>query len=1119
MSTIRIGTTAFASITDALMAAKADSLILLGSGLFVPTSLAGSAAPRVTLKGAGPVNGTTLRNARVFDQGLDGGTLPLGFTIQDLRFDYTSGAQGAILLAPTATGLTLQNLALTGPHKGAVGAEGTYINLSGSKNSTLSGLDVSLSAQAGYDPLTGIGGGAFLLFAGGDNLQILNSRFQEGGYGNSMQVLFTGNARIVGNQFSGGGVTKQVSPNNPRSERFYNAGGLFSGNTLSAGAFFDFQFNRADPSAIWADYKNSHPAADGTFQLRTSLFNNSFTILSGGQGILIRSDAPAGVVQAMLSIRGNTFTNGVAIRSRLATPSELVFGPNTIDGHAFNQLRVGGDGHDQLNRATPSGLKRWLSGGGGNDQLYGTPGSFDAFVFAAPLNAQTNLDTIYGFETGGLLPDQLWLDRAIFFGLQSANGVLGAASFSANGQGAASTALPQITFNTTTGLVAFDPDGNGLLGATAFARLNGKESLSAQQIRLFGTAAVGPPPLLTISATSANQAEGNTGTTAFTFTVTRTGDTSGSSSALWSISGSGANPATAVDFGGAFPTGTISFAAGQTSQTLTVLVSGESTFEPEETFLVSLSSPAGASLNLAAASATGTIVNDDDPAAGLFTLSMLKDGPGGSSLSITPLITVGEACNGLVSGGSAYLPPGRLDGMGAYDNGDGTITLLVNHELGGSEGAPINLRGLNPNATGARISRFVIAKDGDNNPANGFQARVLQGGLAFDDVKSVDPAFAKGGLTRLCSANLSQPLQFGNGRGFVDRLSFCGEEGGQRRFFALAPTSADLHHLPALGRGGWESGVAVDTGSANTVALMLFDDTSGTANYLYLWVGTKDPSSGDLLRRNGIDASSGALYAWKAETINNQAGPNTVALNTAVAGHWERLGSGSEIAALSDASQLRALALSKGAMPFIRIEDGDVNPNTGKQVAFNTTGGSGADLYGNTNVIDLNHAFAADGSLRTSPDTSSLRVVVDADRLTGVARQSGVRNPDNIVWARNGKLYIQEDRAVPGGTADGQFGSQEASIWEVDPLIGSKQRWAQIDRSAVPSAYGQTDRQVADVGNWEPSGLIEVSHLFGAPAGTVFFSTVMAHNLTDGRIGGPTALVEGGQIQLIQTLA
>ena len=210
MSTIRIGTTAFASITDALMAAKADSLILLGSGLFVPTSLAGSAAPRVTLKGAGPVNGTTLRNARVFDQGLDGGTLPLGFTIQDLRFDYTSGAQGAILLAPTATGLTLQNLAFTGPHKGAVGAEGTYINLSGSKNSTLSGLDVSLSAQAGYDPLTGIGGGAFLLFAGGDNLQILNSRFQEGGYGNSMQVLFTGNARIVGTQFSGGGVTKQV---------------------------------------------------------------------------------------------------------------------------------------------------------------------------------------------------------------------------------------------------------------------------------------------------------------------------------------------------------------------------------------------------------------------------------------------------------------------------------------------------------------------------------------------------------------------------------------------------------------------------------------------------------------------------------------------------------------------------------------------------------------------------------------------------------------------------------------------------------------------------------------------------------------------------------------------
>ena len=238
--------------------------------------------------------------------------------------------------------------------------------------------------------------------------------------------------------------------------------------------------------------------------------------------------------------------------------------------------------------------------------------------------------------------------------------------------------------------------------------------------------------------------------------------------------------------------------------------------------------------------------------AGAHSPTMLKDVAGGSTLAITSLITNGEVTNGLAAGSSAYVAPGIFDGMGAYDNGDGTITLLVNHELGASDGYQMNVQGLNANVTGARISRFVIAKDIDGNAANGYQARVLSGGLAYDEVKSVDPTFAKTGFTRFCSANLSEPLQFGNGRGFVDRLYFAGEEGGAGRFFALDSTNADLHHLPALGRGGWESAVAVDTGNANTVALMLFDDTSGTANYLYLWVGSKEPASTDLLRRNEI---------------------------------------------------------------------------------------------------------------------------------------------------------------------------------------------------------------------------------------------------------------------------
>ena len=74
-----------------------------------------------------------------------------------------------------------------------------------------------------------------------------------------------------------------------------------------------------------------------------------------------------------------------------------------------------------------------------------------------------------------------------------------------------------------------------------------------------------------ILALAADKAEGQSGTTPFTFTVTRTGNTGSANSVSWSLAGSGANPASASDFvGGALPSGTVSFAAGETSKTITV---------------------------------------------------------------------------------------------------------------------------------------------------------------------------------------------------------------------------------------------------------------------------------------------------------------------------------------------------------------------------------------------------------------------------------------------------------------------------------------------------------------------------------------------------------------------
>ncbi|BAQ63402.1 S-layer family protein [Geminocystis sp. NIES-3709] len=122
---------------------------------------------------------------------------------------------------------------------------------------------------------------------------------------------------------------------------------------------------------------------------------------------------------------------------------------------------------------------------------------------------------------------------------------------------------------------------------------------------------------LAINATNANQFEGNSGTTSFTFTVTRSGITTNTDSVNWAITGSGANPSNGGDFvGGILPSGTVSFAPGETSKVITVNVQGDTAIEPNETFTVTLSNPTNGATFISS-TAIGTIQNDD----GIVTLS------------------------------------------------------------------------------------------------------------------------------------------------------------------------------------------------------------------------------------------------------------------------------------------------------------------------------------------------------------------------------------------------------------------------------------------------------------------------------------------------------------------
>src|SRR5205814_1506335 len=101
-------------------------------------------------------------------------------------------------------------------------------------------------------------------------------------------------------------------------------------------------------------------------------------------------------------------------------------------------------------------------------------------------------------------------------------------------------------------------------------------SLSNPDITTVVTATVtSTVPTLAIAPLVADQPEGDAGDTPFTFTVTRSGDTSGATTVNYAVTGVGASQAGAEDFGGTLPSGQVSFAANELAQLVTVNVRGD----------------------------------------------------------------------------------------------------------------------------------------------------------------------------------------------------------------------------------------------------------------------------------------------------------------------------------------------------------------------------------------------------------------------------------------------------------------------------------------------------------------------------------------------------------------
>ncbi|WP_170295742.1 Ig-like domain-containing protein [Azospirillum brasilense] len=211
---------------------------------------------------------------------------------------------------------------------------------------------------------------------------------------------------------------------------------------------------------------------------------------------------------------------------------------------------------------------------------------------------------------------------------------------------------------------------------TAFTGTNLQQQISAAQV------AVVIPSRLAIAATDADKREGDGtnpgGTTAFTFTVTRAGSTSGVLTVAWTVAaGDGAGGATldAADFGGTLPSGSVSFADGEATKTITILVSGDTDIEPDETFTVALSNPSVSATAIETASASGTIRNED-PVDPVLTLPGAQTAVAGTAAAIAGLSVMdGDSATVAVT-----LTPGNgslgLAGPAAVSTaGDGTVTV------------------------------------------------------------------------------------------------------------------------------------------------------------------------------------------------------------------------------------------------------------------------------------------------------------------------------------------------------------------------------------------------------------------------------------------------------------
>jgi len=150
----------------------------------------------------------------------------------------------------------------------------------------------------------------------------------------------------------------------------------------------------------------------------------------------------------------------------------------------------------------------------------------------------------------------------------------------------------------------------------------------------------------TLSINDVTQAEGNAGTTIFTFTVSLSAPAGAGGVTFNASTADGTtNPANAGSDYVAFTNSPFTITSGNSSTTVTVQVNGDTTPEPNETFFVNITNIVGATAS--DSQGLGTITNDDFSLTPIHTIQ----GSGTSSPSLATSVTTSGIVTGVKSNG------------------------------------------------------------------------------------------------------------------------------------------------------------------------------------------------------------------------------------------------------------------------------------------------------------------------------------------------------------------------------------------------------------------------------------------------------------------------------------